>query len=181
MQEHKITYWIEKIIIGLDLCPFAKIPYEQGKISVATHSETSLDQIQSKVWEALENLHETNKSSALVFFPNLQTNFEDFYEFISHMQEQLDHNDLSEHFQLVCFHPEFYFAETKKTDKGNYVNRSPYPMVHVLLSHEITLVTQSNPAIGEEISLRNQKRLETMDENTFEQYFSPLFDLRGRK
>jgi hypothetical protein len=181
MQDKKIIHWwVENIIIGLDLCPFAKIPYEQGKINLITAAEDNLSQVQNKTWQELESLLTTNMSSTLVFFPKLAINFEDFYDFVCELQDELEENNLAEHFQLVCFHPEFYFEGTHKTDRGNYVNRSPYPMIHILMNHEITVVTKENPSLGQEISLRNQKKLAAMNEHEFEKIFGPLFDLRGR-
>jgi hypothetical protein len=62
------------------------------------------------------------------------------------------------HFQLVAFHPHFVFGGEDESDAGNFVNRSPFPALHLLRQADVTAALDAHPN-GLEVPEANHRRL----------------------
>lgn len=137
-----LTYWIEEIIIGLDLCPFAKIPYQNGLVRLSLCETIRENEQKDFFLDELDLLQQTSNkilSTSLLAFNNDKKNFEDFNDFVGDCEELLIEAGLEEHFQLVFFHPQFRFENTDPDECSNWVGRSPYPVIHILRNAEIEM------------------------------------------
>ncbi len=124
----------------------------------------------------LELLNQTPKedlATTLLILPNAPLDFRDFHDFVGSLEEFLEENHWSEFYQLVTFHPQFIFAGLVESERGHYVNRSPYPVIHLLRSEEIALAMKSLKD-GETISMINDAKLNRMNDETFQKLFSYL-------
>lgn len=110
--------------------------------------------------EHLQQSTPTNVSTTLLVFNKCQVDFLDFSDFVGLCEELLEEAGLLEHFQLVTFHPGFYFENTNEDDVENFVNRSPYPIIHILRNAEIEMA--KSRSTGLDISLKNSEKLKSL-------------------
>lgn len=166
-------YWLENIVIGLDLCPFARVPFELGQIRVVECDDPEEDDQMLFFMEELERLHQTPASelaTTVIVYPNGSEDFFSFNDFVGELEYMLEEADLADVFQLVTFHPKFVFVDTDFDYLGNFVNRSPYPVLHILRSDDIARALK-NPKDGEIISFNNDKKLHELSSGAIEQLF----------
>ena len=166
-------YWLENIVIGLDLCPFARVPFEQGLIRLVEFEGTEEDEQMVFFLEELELLNQSSAldiSTTLIVYPNNNSDFIAFNDFVGELEYMLKEANLADVFQLVAFHPEFVFVGAEFSELGNMVNRSPYPVLHILRSEEIAKMMK-NPRDGEVISFNNDKKLKELSKEAIDQLF----------
>lgn len=172
MKENELmTYWLEEIVIGLNLCPFAIKPYKENRIKIID----SKNKLEDKIFQELTKHTEAflkNNTTDLYFFPNYDVSFESFYELFQDLEDYLEQNNLLE-VQVVCFHPDFRFEGLNPDDKANFVNRSPYPCIHFLNAKEFEAI-DLKPSEGEKISFLNEEKLKSLEAEEFKKLFSYL-------
>lgn len=152
--------WFKETILKLKLCPFAQKPWDEGRIRLFDSLAQSLIEAQQKFLDELEILHSTplsQLSTTLIGFPDWTISFDDFLDFTQSMEELLEEADAAEHFQLVCFHPDFQLSGEPPESLAHWPNSSPYPVLHILRTIEVAQLL--TPDLGIEISRENEKRL----------------------
>lgn len=167
------NYWLETIVVGLDLCPFARIPFEKGQIRVVECEDAGEEGQMGFFLEELEFLNQVEAadvSTTLIVYPQASSSFSEFNDFVGDLEFMLEEAGLDEIFQLVAFHPKFVFEHLDPDHLGNYVNRSPFPVLHILRSDEIARVVK-NPKEGEMISFNNDKKLHSLSRESLDQLF----------
>ena len=176
-----VNYWLEKIVIGLNLCPFAKTPWEKGLIRVSECESSEEDDQVDFFLEELELLYETSRlelSTTLIVYPGGSDDFLEFNDFVGQLEMLLEEAELKNIFQLVAFHPRFMFLDTSFDDAQNLVNRSPFPIIHILRSEDLERARLQGIQ-GEDISFFNESKLKAMDEGEREKLFYYLKDFEG--
>ncbi len=172
-------YWLSKIVVGLELCPFAQRPYEQGLIRLTEAPSSEIDGMADKLFDELEFLNEklpSELSTTLIVYPNGPKDFESYYDFVIEMEESMAHVGLGEYFQLVSFHPKFRFENEAEHSVANLVNRSPFPTLQIIRADEIKNARlKINQA--ENISLMNTKKLVDLSKEERQKLFSYLTDV----
>jgi hypothetical protein len=159
-----ITNWLEKTIIGLDLCPFTRKPYLDGKILIEELSGNNPEEAQRNFLNSLSSFQEQTKfETALLAFPQWKIPFKDFYEFSEDCEDQLASLNLEDEYQVVAFHPEFCFEGLKFSDRANLVNSSPVPLIHILRIVDLELINLSVEE-AESMSFGNAKKLELLSD-----------------
>ena len=127
-----INEWLNKTIIGLDLCPFTRKPYLEGKILIEDLSGNNSTEAQDQFLNSLNSFQQQTKfETALLVFPRWNISFKDFYEFTEDCEEHLLSLNLEDEFQLVAFHPKFCFEGLEFSERANLVNSSPLPLIHL--------------------------------------------------
>jgi uncharacterized protein len=168
------NYWLREIVIGLDLCPFAKVPFEKGQVRVVICEDSEEDEQVGYFLSELELLNESDSSelsTTLIVYPEASPNFSHFNDLVEDLQALLEEADLGDVFQLVAFHPGFMFEGTKARDVENLVNRSPYPTIHILRSEEFVSLLKMGEKSGESLSLMNEKKLKLISESERQRLF----------
>ena len=166
-------YWLETIVLGLDLCPFARIPYQKGQIRVVDCQEVDEEGQMHFFLEELDLLNEADPaeiSTTIIAYPFGSSDFHDFNDFVGDLESMLEDAELGDVYQLVAFHPRFVFADTDFDHLGNYVNRSPMPILHILRSEEIARALK-NPKDGEIISFNNDRKLHEISSEKLAELF----------
>lgn len=166
MKEKEIVkFWIEEVIIGLNLCPFAKVPYEKGLLEMNICVFLEEEKRTHYLLDALERvlLHPEIEYNAVVAFPRVLDGFHDFYDWVGFLEDLIKNQKLPVEIQLVVFHPDFRFNEDAGDvhPRAHLVNSSPYPTIHILKANAITGVLK-NPKDGERISLQNEEKLKAL-------------------
>lgn len=135
--------WIERVVIGLNLCPFARRVFDAGKIryavSAATGESELLCDLERELF-ALAAVPIDDVETAILIHPFALTEFLDYNDFLSVAEELLASLELTGVIQLASFHPAYRFAGATPDAVENFTNRSPYPMLHLLREASISKV-----------------------------------------
>jgi uncharacterized protein len=127
--------WLEKAVIGLNLCPFAKAVHVKNQIryvvSAATTPEALLEDLMNEL-RALQDADPDKIDTTLLIHPYVLTDFLDFNDFLDKVDLAVAEPEFNDEFQVANLHPQYQFAGTAPDDIENYTNRSPYPMLHLL-------------------------------------------------
>lgn len=127
--------WLERAVIGLNLCPFAKAVHVKKQIRYVVSSATTPEALLKDLINELELLAETSAEkidTTLLIHPHVLTDFLDYNDFLDVADETLEELDLAGELQVASMHPHYQFADTQPDDMENYTNRSPYPTLHLL-------------------------------------------------
>jgi uncharacterized protein len=140
--------WVEEVVIGLNLCPFAKSVHVKGQVRYAlSHAETEAELLVDLERE-LVTLHAADArqlDTTLLVHPNVLSDFLDYNDFLSEADRLLARLELVGELQLASFHPAYRFAGSADDDPANYTNRSPYPALHLLREASISRAVDSFP------------------------------------
>ncbi len=166
-----INKWLVKTIIGLDLCPFTKKPFLEGKILVDELSATEYAEAHENFLTSLSAFQEQNKfETALLVYPHWKISFNDFYAFSEECQDHLATLHLEHEYQIVAFHPQFAFEGLAFSDRANLVNSSPFPLIHILRTFDLDMINLSAKD-AESLSFGNSKKLELLSEADLKDHF----------
>lgn len=155
--------WVERVVIGLSLCPWARPVHERDALRFvhveAATSDALLDCFVQEV--DLLSMPTPRHETTLIVAPNAFMNdFVGFYEFVQiDCQEHLQQRNLDESFQVVSFHPLFTFAGESSEDVSNFVNRSPFTTLHILRQTAVNEAIEAAPQIAEELPSVNLERM----------------------
>lgn len=156
--------WLERAVIGLNLCPFAKAVHVKGRIHYATYLPAEHDDLlDALLAEArqLVALDAAERDTTLLIAPNTLSDFLDFNDFTARVERRLAKAGFDGVLQLASFHPQFQFGGTEPDDIGNATNRAPYPTLHLLREESVDRAVEAFPD-AEEIFGRNIDTLEAL-------------------
>lgn len=156
--------WVERAVIGLNLCPFAKAVYVKEQVryvvSPATTVEALLEQLMDEL-QALSDVPADKVDTTLLIHPFVLTDFLDYNEFLDVADAAIEDMDLEGELQVASFHPDYQFAETDINDIENFTNRSPYPILQLLREESIERAVEAFPE-AEEIFEKNIATMEKL-------------------
>jgi len=125
--------WIERFVVGFNLCPFARRELEEGRVRFAVTRARDALQLLQALQDELELLGaDGDLETTLLIHPEVLSGFSDYNQFLDDCERLLRALDLEGVFQIASFHPDYQFAGTDPGDAENFSNRSPYPMLHIL-------------------------------------------------
>jgi hypothetical protein len=127
--------WLEKAVIGLNLCPFAKSVYVNERIRYRVSTATTRDQLLADLGVELRLLADADPDvvdTTLLIHPHVLDDFLEYNDFLDIVDAALDALGLADVLQVASFHPQYQFADTEPDDISNYTNRSPFPTLHLL-------------------------------------------------
>jgi uncharacterized protein len=153
--------WIAEAVIGLNLCPFARRVFDGGLIRYTVTDAADTDSLAAALrsqLDALAQIPAGEVETAFRIHPQVLTDFLDYNDFATSASERLGEWGHEGVFQIATFHPHYRFAGSKADDVGNYTNRSPFPMLHLLREDSVSAVN-SDPAKLEDIPRRNVETL----------------------
>ena len=144
----KTKTWLEDIVIGYGLCPFASKVYLNNEVGFTSISYSE-KLLLTKMNEAIDNIKspDTKTSTQLIIIEEGLENFDDYLNVFYGLEEGLKDSGLNEDFQLASFHPNYLFTDSTETSPENYSNRSPYPIIHILKVADVTAAIESHPDI----------------------------------
>ena len=156
--------WLERAVIGLNLCPFAKGVHAKGQIHCAVSSATDPEALLQELERELKSLVATApevRDTTLLVAPGFLPDFLDFNGFLARTDKLLRKLKLQGEVQIASFHPQFQFAGTAADDVTNCTNRAPYPTLHLLREASIDRAVEVFPE-AEDIFERNMHVLEDL-------------------
>ena len=140
--------WLERAVIGLNLCPFAKGVHTKNLIRYVVSEARTTEELLRDLLNEYEILAESDASkidTTLLIHPYVLTDFLDYNDFLEVADTALVEVDLDGESQVASMHPNYQFAETEPDDITNYTNRSPYPTLHVLREASIEQAVAAFP------------------------------------
>ncbi|MCL7943820.1 DUF1415 domain-containing protein [Marinobacter sp. ATCH36] len=138
--------WLEEVVIGLNLCPFARKELVNNRIRFVVSSADSEEALIADLQAELRLLHEHLEiETTLLIHPGTLTEFDDYNDFLSAADGLLELLELDGVYQVASFHPDYRFAGTGPEDAENYTNRSPFPVLHLLRESSVAGAVDSHP------------------------------------
>ena len=156
--------WLERAVIGLNLCPFAKGVHAKGQIHYVVSAATDAEALAQDLRRELADLAAAPaevRDTTLLMAPDCLQDFLEFNDFLGVAEDVLEELDLDGTLQIASFHPQFQFAGTDAGDVTNCTNRAPYPTLHLLREDSIDRAVQAYPE-AEAIYERNMEVLEQL-------------------
>lgn len=174
--------WVEAIVVGLNLCPFAAPEVRNQSIRyVASHAASLEEATQDFLAELqiIQKSDESDLSTSLVNFTGTAVEFEAFLDLLDMCQSALESAGLEGVFQLASFHPQYCFSGVDPDDITNWTNRAPFPTIHIIREGQMSrvLVHYKTP---EEIPERNMALMERLGREGLIERFSPLGIYQGQ-
>ncbi len=156
--------WLERAVIDLNLCPFAKSVHAKGLIRYAVSNATSTAELLNDLKAELDYLHASapeTLDTTLLIAPDCLHDFFEFNSFLSKAERMLIKLNYDGVFQIASLHPNYQFADTKFEDITNYTNRSPYPILHILREASIDRAVYAFPNAKAiyEINMETMRRI----------------------
>ena len=140
--------WLEKAVIGLNLCPFAKAVYVKNQVrlvvSHARHADDLLEELDREL-DLLVATPADEIDTTLLIHPALFADFLDFNDFLEVADGVVDEHELEGVIQLASFHPQFQFDGTEPDDISNYTNRAPFAILHLLREDSVERAVEAFP------------------------------------
>jgi uncharacterized protein len=142
--------WLENIVIGLNLCPFAKAIHAKKQIRFVVSPACQSRELIAELKVELELLVDSDPEqieSTLLIHPGLLNEFMDYNQFLVLCDLAIEELELEGIIQIASFHPHYQFANTEPDDVTNYTNRSPYPTLHLLREDSVRRAIESFPDV----------------------------------
>ena len=151
--------WVEDIVIGLNLCPFAAQPFKNDSIEYTVISGDAMEFHLQQLADGFAQLdNATGIETSLLIYPDAYQQFEDYLELLDFANQLLDDLNYAGTYQIASFHPDYRFEGSTEDDASNFTNRSPYPMLHLIREADLEKAIASYPNI-EQVPENNIRRL----------------------
>ena len=153
--------WIEKAVIGLNLCPFAKSVYVKNQVRIvvsdARHFDAFLEQLDEEL-DFIAAASPEDVDTTLLVHPTLFPDFLLFNDVLEIADEAVTEHELEGVIQIASFHPDFQFEGTEPDDISNYTNRSPFPTLHLIREASLDKAVEAFP----EAEMIYERNIETL-------------------
>ena len=155
--------WVEKIVIGLNLCPFASQPFKNDAIEYTVCTGDSTEQHLQQLAECFARLDARSNTSAdietsLLIYPDAYQTFDSYLDLLDIANQLLEDLHYTGIYQLASFHRDYRFAGSTENDASNFSNRSPYPMLHLFRESSLEKAIANYPNV-EQIPENNIRKL----------------------
>lgn len=172
-----VENWLDRMVIGLNLCPFAKGPRLSNSIHFIVSNGAKKELVLLDLITELNALSvDETIDTTLLILPNTLGDFHEFNQFLDLVDDLLLEMKLEGVFQIATFHPQYQFADTKPTDVENYTNRSPYPILHILRESSLDLAIGGHPNTGD-IPIQNSALLRDMGQHKIKALLESCFQV----
>lgn len=173
----QVQQWLEDVVIGLNLCPFAAKPNRNKQIKIhVSDADTEADLLED-IYQQIKTLDDTPSDvldTTLIVTPTLFTEFDDYNQFLDLVDALLHQLNKEGTYQVASFHPEYCFYGTHPDDAENLTNRSPFPIFHLIREASVEKVLKHYPD-PEGIPERNIACVEGLSEARTKELFPFLF------
>jgi uncharacterized protein len=175
--EKAVRQWLDKVVIGLNLCPFASHPARHNRVrfkSCHPTSEEALLELLNAEMALLNTTPASELETTLVIIPDFLQEFYDYTRFLEWAQGNLKRDGWQGVFQLASFHPHYCFAGAEEGDAENLTNRAPYPIIHIIREASISAALNFVDDV-DGIPERNKQKVEALTMSEKRELFPYLF------
>ncbi len=177
----QVNTWLDQVVIGLNLCPFAAKPQRSNQVHLQVFdgkSDKDLLECLQKAMLELEAMPSQERETTVIIIPNHLKSFENYNQFLNLSDALLEQEDWHGILQLATFHPDYQFAGTESDDAENLTNRAPYPLLHLIREDSVEEVLSKYPN-PESIPHNNISRMQSLTEEDKLRLFPFLFGGKG--
>ncbi len=174
--------WVERAVVALNLCPFAKKPVEAEQVRYVVSEARDEESLLADLQQELEHLRATDPKlieTTVLIHPYVLSDFFDYNDFLAVVDAFLEQGGYEGEFQVASLHPEYQFAGTEPGDAENYTNRSPYPVLHLLRADllEQAILSYARP---DKIPERNIRTMEKLGADSMRQMLADCMALEEK-
>ena len=140
--------WLERAVIGLNLCPFAKAVHAKGQVRWVLSDASTPEALLAELGEELAFLRDADPAevdTTLIVHPEVLQDFVDYNDFLGDADNLVEVMELDGVLQVASFHPQYQFADSHPDDIENFTNRSPYPTLHLLREDSVSRAVEAFP------------------------------------
>jgi hypothetical protein len=140
--------WVNRVVIGLNLCPFAKAVQSKNQIRYVVSDAVDPDTLLAALCDELTRLAGAPPEeidTTVLIHPQVLADFVDFNDFLGFADAAVAALGLEGVLQVASFHPHYRFAGTEPDDVTNATNRSPYPTLHLLREDSVARAVAAFP------------------------------------
>jgi hypothetical protein len=159
--------WLERAVIGLNLCPFAKSVHVKKQIRYALTAAQTADELLAELEQELQHMAQSDPAqldTTLLIHPQAMVDFLDFHFFLAEADAAIRRLELDGILQIASLHPAYEFAGSNPDDVENFTNRSPYPTLHLLRESSIDRAVAAFP----DAAAIFERNIETMNRLGYE-------------
>lgn len=154
--------WIREFVLEYSLCPFAGEVYQNEKILYTIETSSGTHEQLIAFWNTVHTLDNSGMhSTAILILDPGPVLFDEYLDLFDKALLILKEAGLDSRFQLAGFHPLYRFDGEDEHAPGNFVNRSPYPLIHILFVDEVKKAIDSHASIND-VPVRNKKKMEEL-------------------
>ena len=146
--EASVRRWLERAVIGLNLCPFAKAVYVKQQVRIVISDASTERALLEELGEELALLRDTpadEVDTTLLVHPQVLGDFLDYNDFLGDADALVEAMQLDGVLQVASFHPDYQFAGSDPDDADNLTNRAPVPILHLLREASIDRAVDAYP------------------------------------
>lgn len=172
-----VEQWLDEVVIGLDLCPFAARPRREKRVRIAVSHATTAEALLDDLQVELERLADTpvaELETTLLAIPDMLEDFADYNDFLDAVDLWVEQFGWEGELQVASFHPQYQFADTEADDPGNLTNRSPWPLLHIIREESLEKAIEHYPDV-DAIPERNIARMKALGAEERARLFPYLF------
>lgn len=175
--ETAVRDWLDTIVIGLNLCPFAAQPARSGRVRVVVSEAQSELDLLAELQLELQKLDDSKPAeieTTLIAVPRMLADFIEYNDFLDQIDGMLDQFEWTGLYQVASFHPRYQFADTAPNDAENLTNRAPYPLLHLLREDSIEAAIEHHPDVDAipETNIQRMRALSDVDRARLFAYLS---------
>ena len=140
--------WLERAVIGLNLCPFAKAVHAKDQVRYVLSEATTAEALLEQLGEELAFLRDAPADeidTTLIVHPAVLQDFLDYNDFLELADALVAELELEGVLQVASFHPRYQFAGTAPDDIENFTNRAPHPTLHLLREDSVSRAVAAYP------------------------------------
>lgn len=166
--------WLQRAVIGLNLCPFAKAVTAKDQVRFVATDAASEPELLAALGAELALLRDTPPAivdTTLLIHPQVLTDFYDYNDFLDAADALVAEMDLEGVLQIASFHPQYRFAGSGENDVENCSNRSPYPILHLLREDSVSRAVAAYPD-ADAIIERNMRTLRRLGHDGWRRLFA---------
>lgn len=163
--------WIEKLIIGMNLCPFAKEPYQKNAVRIIVSEAFSLTEGISFFEREIRYIAKHDKiETSLLVFPHF-SDITVFNKFIQQCEALLVLKKWYKEYQITFFHPCAHIENFPINSPHHLVIQSPYPVLHIL---RVASVESLGAKVKEDVHIVNDQKLSQMSNKEVEKLWQDI-------
>ena len=120
--EQDVQQWLEDVVIGLNLCPFAAKPNRNKQIKIFVSEATTEELLLEDILQELMNLDSKTAEeleTTLVAIPNMLQDFMDYNFFLDWVDALIKQQEWEGIYQIATFHPDYCFGGAEPEDDEN--------------------------------------------------------------
>lgn len=175
-----VRQWVETLIVGMNLCPFAKRELAKNRVRFTVTEATTDDELMAALQAELEFLDsDSSVETTLLIHPKVLQDFDDYNQFLNFSDRFIAQLRMGGIYQIASFHPNYQFSGTNPDDAENYTNRSPYPLLHLLREKSLERVIADYPDINQ-IPVRNIELMNRSGQDKLQAIIQACLDSPGR-